>query len=352
MVVTGLLVSAVTCAASRAQAACGSVNCFIVIGSEQQVSPKGLLTVNLFYNYTPMRLLPGTSGIIPGVDQQQRKLILDHHQETRTISQSYTLDLNYGLTDRVGIEVLLPVMFRHHHHTDDLGEANGGAGSPVNFYTQGIGDTRVTLKYNALPTLRSMTVFGFGVDIPTGNHTAPDSTGLMMESSTQLGKGQAGLIGSVYQSYELIPHRLNQFVFASYRHAFRNNYGYQFGDEYLFNVGANLVTVPWLILSGQFNYRYLVHDNMSASLEQSLNPGDPGYPGDPIVLDPTIKDRPVPTTGSTYLAYSQGFLVKFNDTISAYFYAQIPIARDNNNNLAQGTSYVVGVTKYFPTPVY
>ena len=34
--------------AEPAQASCGSVTCFVVIGSAQQVSPEGLLTVNTF----------------------------------------------------------------------------------------------------------------------------------------------------------------------------------------------------------------------------------------------------------------------------------------------------------------
>lgn len=97
----GLILGALVCLgtiflAQPAQAACGAVQCFVVIGSEQQVPQKGLLTVNGFYNYTPIRLLEGTNGIIPAINQQERRLILDHHQETRTITQTYTLDLNYA----------------------------------------------------------------------------------------------------------------------------------------------------------------------------------------------------------------------------------------------------------------
>ena len=87
--------------AQTAQASCGSVTCFVVIGSQQQVPQEGLLTVNAIYNYTPMRLLSGTNGVIPAVDQASRQMILDHHQETRTITQQATIDLNYGVTDRV-----------------------------------------------------------------------------------------------------------------------------------------------------------------------------------------------------------------------------------------------------------
>jgi len=332
----------------RAEAACGSVTCFIVIGSQQQIPQKDLLTVNTIYSLTPMRLLDGTSGVIPAVDQDQRRLILDHHKEVRTITQTATLDLNYGVTDQFGIEVTLPYLARTHQHIDGLGEANGGGGTPVGFSDNGIGDLRITAKYNVLPTLRSMVVTGFGVELPTGKYNSRDSRNGVMEAPTQIGRGQVGLIGSIYQTYEVLPHRLNQFSYASYRHTFRNNAGYQFGDEYLLNAGFNLVTVPWLVLTSQFNYRYLTHDNMSASLLRSAVPSDaPDYPGEPVVLDSLIRDRRVPNTGSTYLAYTPGFQINFNDTTSFYFFSQIPVVRDSNNNLAQDVSFTFGLTKYF-----
>ena len=342
--------------APTAQAACGAVQCFVVIGSQQQVAQKGMLTVNAFYNYTPMRTLDGTSGVIPAIDQQERRLILDHHQETRTISQTYTVNLNYGVTDRLGLEVNVPYLKRKHKHIDGLGEDGvNGEGEPTSFFDNGIGDIRVTAKYNVLPTLRSMVVLGLGVDIPTGDTSAKESTGGVMEAPTQLGRGNAGLIGSVYQTYELIPHKLNQFGYASYRHTFRNNDGYQFGDEYLLNAGLNYVAQPWLVLTGQFNYRYLTHDNISASLEASLTPADPGFPGSPNVIDADIKNRRVPGTGSMYVAFTPGFQVNLSqlttaswaNAASVYFYSQLPVARDANNNLAQGTSFVFGVTKSF-----
>ena len=157
--------------AQTAQASCGSVTCFVVIGSQQQVSPKGLLTVNAFYNYTPQgTLLNGTNGVIPAVDLDNRQLILGHHQELRTISQMYTLDLNYGVTDRFGIEVTIPYKRLTHQHIDGLGEANGGAGERTKFSDNGIGDIFINAKYNLLPTLSSMVVTGFGVYLPTGDH--------------------------------------------------------------------------------------------------------------------------------------------------------------------------------------
>ena len=317
------------------QAACGAVSCFVVIGSQQQVPQKGLLTVNGIYSYTPMTLPSGSNGLIPEVDQARRRLIPNHHRELSTITQTYTLDMNYGVTDRFGVQVTVPYMARKHDHK----HFHGGMDTElIGFSDKGIGDIRVTAKYNALMTLRSMVVAGFGVELPTGDTNARDNVGGVMESATQLGRGNVGLVGSIYQTYELIPHRLNQFAFAGYRHTFRNNDGYQFGDEYLLNAGFNLVTVPWLVLTNQVNYRYTTHDNVSASLS-----------GGPIM------DLRVPNTGHTFLAYTPGFQVslsgltdaKWASMASFYFYSQIPVARDANNNLAQGTSFVFGVTKSF-----
>jgi Putative MetA-pathway of phenol degradation len=264
--------------AQPAQASCGSVTCFVVIGSQQQVPQAGLLTFNTIYNYTPMRLLDGTSGVVPAIDQAGRRLVLDHHQEIRTITQTATFGLNYGITDRLGIQVTIPYLWRTHRHIDGVGEdGTDGSGEQTNFQNNGIGDMIVTAKYNGVPTLRSMVVAGFGVQLPTGSTQARGSAGEIMESPTQLGRGNVGLIGSIYQTDELIPHRLNQFAFGSYRHTFRNNDGYQFGDEYNLNIGANLVPLentPWFVFTGQFNWRYITHDNISASLEQSAPVGD------------------------------------------------------------------------------
>lgn len=315
---------------SGVKAACGAVSCFVTIGSQQQVPQEGLLTMNFIYSYTPMDLPGGHTGIIAEADQVRRVIIPRHHHELSTITNSYTLDANYGITDRLGLQVTLPYLTRKHDH---FHFHNGADADLSQFSDKGIGDVRVTAKYNVLPSLRNMLVMGFGVDLPTGDTNQTDNQGGVLEPSGQLGRGQVGLIGSLYQAYELVPHRLNQFVYASYRHTFRNNDGYQFGDEYIFNAGFNVVPLerlPWLALVAQANYRYLVHDNMSAS-----------QGGGPIL------DRPVPNSGSTWLGAAPGLLVSFADTWQAYFYAQVPLVRDANDNLAQGTSYTFGLTKYF-----
>ena len=319
---------------SPAAASCGATTCFLVIGSQAGVPQKGLLTVNLSYNYTNQHvLLDGTSGIIPEVITDRRLMIRNHHKEIRTLNQVYTLDMNYGVTDRFALQLTLPYIVRSHRHFHFHG---GQAIEPSLWTDNGLGDIRLTAKYNVLPTLRNLVVFGFGVELPTGKYNAQENEGSnTQEPTVQLGRGNVGLIGSVYQTYEIFPHRLNQFSSLSYRHTFKNNLGYQYGDEYLLSAGLNLLVLERLTLTGQFNYRYVVHDEFSSRISGGIGE------------EALIRDRPVPTTGSTMLAFSPGITFDIGPRTAFYFYAQIPVVRDFNNNIAPDVGYVAGLTHVF-----
>lgn len=326
---------------SSVRASCGSVSCFVVIGSQQQVPMKGLLTVNAIYNYTPMEAPTGEGGSIPFANQGEKTLTLANLNvnSISTTTRTAILDLNYGLTDRFGIHVAIP-------YKAVASDAQIGGLTPVPYDDKGLGDIRASLRYNLLPTLRSMVVFGVSVDFPTGDYgQLVPGTDQLAESTLQLGRGNFGVIPTVYQTYELIPHRVNQFAFASYRHTFKNSDGYQFGDEVNVSLGANIIPLektPWLVLTQQFNFRWMQNDAMDAALYQ-FNP----VTGSSILLDPTIKFRAVPTTGSTYVAYSPGINLNLWNFASFYFIAQIPIYRDFNGNLEQQISYIFGLTKSF-----
>jgi hypothetical protein len=61
-------------APSQVEASCGPVSCFVVIGSQQQVPMKGLLTINAIYNFTLMEAPPGEGGRIPFANQGDRTI--------------------------------------------------------------------------------------------------------------------------------------------------------------------------------------------------------------------------------------------------------------------------------------
>src|SRR6266498_1039803 len=174
----------------QAHASCGSATCFMLTGEEGMVQGQGKLSVGLSYAYTISKIAPGTSGLVTSVDQENRQLILNEHLEHRTISEITTLDINYGLTNNFTLEVLVPYKSIDHTHTVELGNDNGGAGTYEKFQTAGIGDVRLNGKYSYLPSLRSLVVFGFGVDLPTGDssaHSNVDPTKLQ-EPTLQLGR--------------------------------------------------------------------------------------------------------------------------------------------------------------------
>ncbi|MDH5669913.1 MAG: transporter, partial [Nitrospira sp.] len=294
----------------------------------------------LIYNYTPMEAPSGEGGRIPFANQGERTLTLANLNVNRiaTTTRTATLDLNYGLTERLGLQVAIP----YKHVKSD---AQIGGLTPVPYGERGLGDVRATLKYNLLPTLRSMMVLGVGVDFPTGSYGRFARGETLAESTLQIGRGNFGVIPMFYQTYELIPHRVNQFLSASYRHTFKNSDGYQFGDEVNVSGGLNIIPsekTPWLTLIQQFNFRWMQNDAMDASLWQFNSAFDRA-----ILLDPTIKFRAVPTTGSRYVAYSPGINLNLLGHASFYFIAQIPIYRDFNGNLEQQISYVFGLTRTF-----
>lgn len=322
------------------EASCGSVSCFVVIGSQQQVPMAGLLTVNAIYNYTPMEAPSGQGGGIPFSNQGNHTLTLANLNvnQIRTLMRTVTLDMNYGLTERFGLQVSIP-------YKQVNSDAQVGGLNPIPYSDKGLGDIRVALKYNLLPTLRTMVVLGLGVDLPTGDYGQRVQGGSLAESTLQIGRGNFGLVPTIYQSYELIPHRLNQFALASYRHTYKNSDGYKFGDEINLSAGLNIIPIensPWFVLTQQVNYRWMQNDAIDASLFQ-FNPAT----GTSILLDPTVKLRAVPTTGSTYVAYSPGIMLNLWGHASFYFITQIPVYRDFSGNLEQQISYVFGLTKTF-----
>src|SRR5437899_57313 len=331
--------------ASEALASCGSAACFLLTGEEGAVQLEGKLSVGLTYAYTISKLQSGTSGFVTSVDQEERRLIMNEHAEHRTILEVTTLDVNYGLTNNLTLELLVPYKHIKHTHIIERGSsATGGEGEYEAFQDAGIGDIRVNTKYSFLPSLRSLMVVGFGVDLPTGNSHATNINGTLQEPTLQLGHRTWGIAPSIFQSYEIIPHVLDQFASVSYQHAFTGPNSYRFGDVYVASGGLNWKALERVTLTGQFNWRYAVHDEFTGSLARARTPADPTFPDEPIVLDPEVKRRPVPTTGSTMLAASPGVSVAVRENMRAYFFAQIPVVRDFNGGLVPDVGFLFGLS--------
>jgi hypothetical protein len=278
---------------------------------------------------------------IPFANQQTKQLILANSSVSQlaTTVNTVALDLNYGLTERLGLEVLIPYKL-----IDSVGQIGAGAVSHIS--DRGIGDVLGKVKYNVLPTLRSMVVLQMGIYFPTGDYGNLATPTQLAEATLQIGRGAFGFQPEFYQTYEVIPHRLNQFLSGNYRYTMRNSDEYRFGQEFAVNAGLNLVTVPWLTLTNQINFRHKDEDNMEAALYQKVGPPL----NRAVLVDGNIIPRDVPTTNHTMVAISTGFVLNVFDLAQVYFIAQIPFYRDFNGNLEQGISYVGGVTRVLTTP--
>lgn len=185
---------------SKADASCGSTACFIVTGSEG-VQLKNSLTIDLSYSYTPATVPNGESGLVAAVVDRERGspplIILNEHRERITRTQVVALNMNYGLTNNLTLQLQVPYRNILHKHDISQGLANRGAGVFEKFQDAGIGDIFIGGKYAVLPTLRSMLVFGFGLFLPSGDFNevgiegvrrahAPDRTGLGRDPAVDL----------------------------------------------------------------------------------------------------------------------------------------------------------------------
>ncbi len=329
----------------QAQASCGSASCFLNVGNQPGVQPKDLVRVDLSYSYVPQT---GPSNRVAAVSLESKRQILSEHQEFETINQRMQLDVNYGLTDNLTLHVTIPVILREHDHLIEVGEepetgSNAGAGVFENFDASGLGDIRVMGKYGLLPTLRSLVSLGVGIDFPTGDFEARNKEGNIQEPTLQIGRGDYGVVAQLHQSFELLPHKLNQFFSYTYEHTFENKFDYQFGDRHIVTGGLIYQATPKVSLSGQLNWRYAVHDNFRGNLEQAVLSGQ----GEPAVLTSAIRDRSVANTGSTSLMFTPGITLHLDSQTSWYFFSQTPLVQDFNGGLEQGTSFLTGFVRFF-----
>ena len=326
-------------AAIPAHASCGAVSCFIVIPSQATIPQKGTVTTNITYQNINMKRADGSNAVVSAVDLDGQRILLNEHRENSTLTQITTLNVNVGITDRFAFQINMPVVDRSHRHDVEIGEAGE---ENRTFNRTGLGDIRFTGKYNLLTSLVNMIVLGIGVEVPTGKYKQnADNSQSLQEPSIQIGRGAPGVVGSVYQTFELIPHVLNQFASISYRHTFENDRNYRFGDEYLLAAGLNWQAWTYLILTGQLNYRYLVHDTFKGTLRDHATETN---------LSNIVEYRGVANTGSTSLMFTPGMTVHnlpLLPNTSAYVNVQIPLVQDFNNNLEQGTSFLFGLTHYF-----
>lgn len=313
-------------------ASCGSGNCFLVTGSGESISSPGQMSLDISYRYIPMadfqRGSKSTNEVLtPKIDFENREIENDHHREIRTLNELLQVDITYGVTERVTLQIAIPLMNnRAHEHYDGVGTQN------VTFTREdgasGIGDMRLIVRYAPVILTRHLFVVGGGIKFPTGEYKLSDSEGGINEPTIQPGTGSFDYLFSLFYDYQIIPHKLDTFVSGSYQFTTNNSLHYEFGDQSLLNIGFNylLDTERKISVSTQLNLRHLERDKFGTSTG---------------VLS-------VPSTGGTSLNLTPGIRVQSSDNLSLYSFFQFPIYQYvNEANLVPRYGLVLGVSYTF-----
>ena len=231
------LLLAALLAAAPAAATCGSAQCFLDTGSGDGLQDAHAFHLDLSFQWIDQsRKAEGSSGTsevrTPGIDFENGLVEPGHHREIRTQNSLVRLAATYGVTERLSVFTLLPLLNdRDHEHFDDVGtpeesfDADAGA--------SGFGDARLGVRYGFVVGAMNILTGDLAVKLPTGSYKGRDREGAIQEPTIQPGSGSTDVIARLRWSRPIRPGRIDAFASASYKLNTENPLDYRFGDEAL-----------------------------------------------------------------------------------------------------------------------
>ncbi|HKQ61252.1 MAG TPA: transporter [Candidatus Polarisedimenticolaceae bacterium] len=322
-----LLAAALLCGAGLpARATCGSANCFLVSGSSAGLPTAGALRLDLSFRFVDQsRKLAGSHSVgevlAPKIDFENREIELDHHREVRTQNTLAQLDLAYGVTSRLALTALLPLVNqRDHEHVDE-------AGTPEELFTRedgasGFGDVRLGAAYALRVTARGLLLGRATLSLPTGAYRLHDHEGAINEPTIQPGTGALGAIVGLSYARQLVPGRLEWFAAGSHRRNAENDLDYRFGAETVAGAGFERRVGERVQWSVELDLRHTARDE---------------YLGEGVAA-----------TGATLLHVSPGIRLNSATGVGFYSHVQLPLRqRVHEAQLAARTAWLVGLVMGF-----
>jgi hypothetical protein len=306
--------------AADAVASCGSASCPL---NNHRYLKSGWLQLGLTHEYI------NQDQVFVGSDKAFVGAIMRHHDEVQTLNERTVLDLQYGISDGIGLNLYVPFVHRehshiHHHQGEDLWES-------WNF--SGLGDLIVTGQYAFLTPSEPFGAYlslTLGVKLPSGITDAKNVEGEEAEVTIQPGTGSLdGIVGLNYRqtlfsvptlsgAYSALPLAIG----VSYQFNGKGTYDYRFGNSLLTSVGTAYQFADRATLLFQANGRF-----------QGF--ADVGMTGEPRE-----------DTGGTWIFASPGLSVQLSEPFSAYGYVQLPVYQNVHGiqqtakvNLLFGISY-------------
>jgi hypothetical protein len=302
------------------------VQLFLVTHTEQGVEFAGSFQIDLSYRFVDQtKKLEGSDTtsevLVPKIDFENEVIEPEHHREISTRNTLLQLDLAYGITSRVSVFGVVPLLTdKDHEHFDEVGTPDeaftNGDG------TRGFGDVAVGARYAFLVKANDLLMGSLSVKLPTGAYKLLDGEGAINEPTIQPGTGSYDGAITLYYAHHQFPAPVEWFVSGSQRVNGRNALEYQVGNELVISGGVSYEAGQRWIFGVQLNARHAGRDD---------------YRGEGVA-----------STGSDAVSLSPGVRFRTGDRLQLYGYVQLPVYQKvNEAQLAPRTGFIVGVSKTF-----
>jgi hypothetical protein len=258
-------------------ASCGQAFCPVETATTTERHPRSdELQMNLTYEFIDM------DDPYIGTGSARVGEIPRTHNEQFTRNHTIKFSLDYGITPRLTVGVLLPFLDRLHQHVahehgheEDAGlpQAHDEEEETERWRYQGIGDIQLTGRYLLLPPatpLHPSLSLMLGLKVPTGRTGVDNDAGEKAELTLQPGNGSwDGIVGLSYlQNFSVSTLRgetglapiflttIGRFPVGT------GKFGYRPGGELFLNLGFAYPLLRKLDFLGQVNFHYRDRDDV------------------------------------------------------------------------------------------
>ena len=247
-----------------------------------------------------------------------------HHDEVLTVNRNLMGTLDYTFNQDWGVNLLLPIVDRHHDHIHN----HGGEQIPESWDFRELGDVRVMARRRLSATENkdapSVATSGinFGLKLPTGKTDIRNSDGDLAERTLQPGSGTTDAVLGAYYSTHLPTRSLSWFVQGLAQFPLNSHDEYRPGSRLGVDTGARYDVGDKLGLMLQLNALFKARDR-----------GEQAEPDD---------------TGGKFLFLSPGVSYAFTRQLQTYAFVQLPLYQNVNGvQLVARHAFVIGASMRF-----
>jgi hypothetical protein len=247
-----------------------------------------------------------------------------HHDEQLTLNRNLLATLDYTLNQDWGVNLLAPIIDRHHDHIHN----HRGAQLHESWDFSRVGDVRVMARrrLHSSEDQESHRIATSGVNLglklPTGQTNVRNAAGDLAERSLQPGSGTTDLVAGANYSVALPMRSLSWFMQALAQLPLGEKDDYRPGHRVNLDLGA----------------RYDVGDHMGLLLQLNalFRARDQGAEAEPE------------DTGGRFMFVSPGVSYAFTRNLQVYAFVQLPLYQDVNGvQLVARHAIAVGLNMRF-----